>query len=248
MDIPIIFPIIWAIILPILVLSWYQLKEKQDLEAIEFKILAAENNLEYQEDGKDYLSRLSCLDLLPGKPVQITNVVSRQHGAFRTRIFKASHVIGSSKLRRIEYLVGVAVEFENIVLPRFELEGTDSLGRYTAFDRMAKVKYDLLPDWLKDNCSLIYDRNSLSTDVIDLFQDKEELLPFLDRSHFHLLVGNNKTIVYYCKGEIGLTLDFYYPMEDIGLTIARLFDPSLNSSPKDAIPEEIKQLKENEKK
>lgn len=207
------------------VLSWYRRKENQELKMIELQIIAAENNLEYTEDGSSYLSRLRHRDLLPGTGVKIQNIVTRDHDGFVTHVFDASHVVGSGKSSRTEYLIGIAVEFDDWWCPRFDLDSKKFLDGVNFLDNMAKVKNEALPEWLRFNYSLFYKRQSMPYEVINLFQGKKELKRFLEISDFHLLAGGSKTVVYYRKGELESTEDFYTRMDGIGITLANTFDP-----------------------
>lgn len=226
------------------ILEWYRRKENQELKSVEFRIIAAEHNLEYQEDGSTYLSRLSHRDLLPGRSVKIKNVVSKQHGSKITRIFDASHVVGSGKSSKTEYLIGIAIEFEDVLLPRFDLDQAEFLDAFHFFDNMSKVKNDALPNWLKHKYSLYYKRQSLPYEVINLFRGKEELKAFIGQSDFHLLAGGSKTLVYYLKGETQSTLGFYKEMESRALRLARIFDYGSISTKNDGAVDNIKILKE----
>lgn len=227
-------------------MKWYKNKEEQDLKAVEFQIIAAEDKLEFIEDGEAYYKRLKRHDLLPGTEVTFKNIMRKTHDTFVTHIFDATHVTHDTDSATTHYLIGIVVEFDAFSLPRFELTKSEFFDGFFFFDAMKKVNNKLLPDWLKNRYSLFHYRKSSPDEVVQLFQDKVQLEKVLSRRYFHLLAANRKMLVIYLKGENRSNRNFYKNMERVGISLAHLFNPNDSKTKSDSMSDEIQLLKDNQ--
>ncbi len=232
-----------ALFIFFLALDWYRRKEVQDLKTLEHEVVAAENDLDFREDGKFFLIRLRQRGLLPSVETKIKNVITRKHVGFYTRVFDASDLISAAGSGVRVNLIGIAVEFENAALPRFEIKPRALSDKVRIFEDKVKVKNKLLPAYLKNDFSVFHARGSSPQKVVTLLEGRTDINKFIVRKGFHRLAGSKRTLVYYRVGELKPTVEQYQQMEAYAIRLANIFNQSEILTQKDSASEEIKLLK-----
>ena len=245
MNIEPFFPLLVFVIIGVFaILGWYRRKELQELKAIELQLIAAENNYEYQENGSSYLSRLNQRDLLPGSRCTFKNLLSHQYDGHIIRLFDASYVVSQGKSSKTIYLIGLAIEFEDVLLPRFDLKSAKLLDGLKIFSNKKKIKNERLPKWLQDDFSLFQRRQALPQEVTGFLQGKSALRNHISYSDFALLAGSSKTLVCYYLGSMDSSEQFVQQMMGKRIQIARIIDQEVLGPPDDGLAAEIKLLKQ----
>ena len=234
------------VIIPLAILTWFRGKEIQQLKAVEFKIIAAENDLQYMEDGILLLRVLQKRDLIPWTSAILQNALSKEYGNWRTYFFDLSFTTSSATNSAREcHLVGICVEFSDLKFPSFEIEPFERFDSLTLLSNRSKVDYDYLADWYQPRYSVFQDKNISPHPVANLLRGKDELRYLIQSQSFHSFVVRNKTMILFFDGNTQSTLDYYRQLEAKALKIVDLFGfENLNLSEDN----EIKLLKRSQEK
>lgn len=224
----------------IALLSWYRNKETQDLSEIELKIFAAEHDIKFREDGRFYSAELKHFELFPhiGADYEIENVMTCLHEDFHTYVFDVTttgantlsgllSMLGMGNSKDI-HLIGIAIEFENIVIPRFEINVAED-DVFTCFEDKIKIKNKLLPDYLKNDFAVFQLPESSAQEIVDLLVKRIDIHKFLLRSGFNLLAGSNNILVYYQSSTTRLTVPLYNEIEEQAIRLGEIFSLSPHS-------------------
>ncbi len=225
------------------ILSWYRRKELQALKAIELKLIADENNYEYQENGDSLAARFSQRDLLPNPFATFKNSLSRQFEGHTISLFEASHGVKLGKASSTVNLIGLAIDFGDVRLPRFDLQPAKRLHNLKMLSNMKKIENKRLPKWLKDDFSLFHRRQALPREATIFLRGKDGLKNHISSSDFSLLAGSSKTLVCYYLGSMDSSEQFVQQMMGKGMQIARIIDQEVLGPPDDGLAAEIKLLK-----
>lgn len=244
-----LFILISAISLTIGMLSWYRHKEQQDLKAVELKILALENNLDYSEKAPDLKERLTRLGLSPGRDMK--NLFSKQHETFKSYIFDASHS-NQQGVQHKEYIsvVCVVVELSNIKIPKFEINQKKLFDGISRVDNMKKIHNDLLPTWLDDSLSVFGHMKSSNSSIQRFFDGKEQLKPLLKTIHFHKFAGNGNILILFESVELKTSLSHLNQLEKKAQLLAQVFGEAaaqLSNDLDSGLKDRGKILKQSEK-
>ena len=241
MNDPLVLIIVIVVISIVMALSWYYHKEQKELKDVEFKIIAAENNLLYSADGDRFGAHLKRARLLSGDLMpKMNTMLTQHHDGFKTHIFNASHVRGMGKSKERVELIGLAVEFETVTLPRFALKRRTMVDGISFHDNMVQVGNKQQPKWLERKYRLFFQRRGDREEVLQLMSGKQALRNHIAQPSFRLLTGAGQTLVYYVAGELQPNINFYCPLEDKALRLARIFARPVVDNQTD----EIKVLKE----
>ena len=203
------------------ILNWYRNKELQALKTIDLQIMAAENDLHFEEDGKEYLEKLAQFELQPGSSSKIKNIVKSYKGPATIRVFEATQVVGSGKSTKTIDLVGLTIESHKLRLPWFMLKTKMAFDGFTLFSDISKLETDSLPILLQRNCSLFHSKWDEPNVVENLFAANSELSELLDVSGFYMFAGSKDRLVFYQAGSLKSDLSHFRYMELKGF---RLFD------------------------
>ena len=237
---------IWAIIIVgvtvYTILHWYRKKELQELKAVELKILAAEHDLHYTENGAAYLSKLDQIDLQPGSRSKFQNILRSCYGPATIRVFDASHIDSSGNSNKTINLIGVTVESNQLQLPYFLLSRKLALDSFTLFRRVSRIEPIYVPKLIRRNYSLFYRKTEGSHGVENLFSNKDQLHQLLSLLSFHKLAGSKNLLVFYQEGELRSDIAHFRHLEQKG---RQLFDMFRIDS---TMPDEITILKQASKK
>lgn len=206
-------------------LDWYRSKEQQDLKAIALKILAAEKNLTYIEDGSAYLRllRQNNLTFRPGARPYLKNILKSRYGPATIRVFDASHVISSGKYGKRVNVTGISVESDQLQLPYFELVDRPLFYAVGFFSPIGKVSVSKLPEAMRGGYSLYYDKSEGPTKVEQLFADIKGVYAISHSLFRFRLVGYGNRIILYQDGELETHYAAFCHMEKMGRNMFNMF-------------------------
>ena len=237
--------------LAILILGWYRQKEAQDLKSIDLQILSHQNNFSYAENDSALQNSLNYLGLFPGESGKTFNVITKRHEAFDSYIFDASYMIGPGKSKRKVRAIGIAVKFYRAAMPKYEIQKKQRFDSFSRFDKMKKANDKYFPDWMIDRFSVFGHKMDKDKTAQEILSNIDKLYPLITAVDFQLLAGHEQFVVFFQPGELPTDLTGLQQLEEKALVLAQAFSHE-SSAPKNKvdteISDEIKMLKQNEKK
>lgn len=244
----------------VLVFNLLELRKKQQLKAVDLKIVAAENGLKYEQLGYDgtFFERLKFLGLLPNGSSAIKNILSQKINGVEFHLFETCHSMEGEfrqyeKINATEHMIhnpqvtftGFAVTIDTLHVPQFEIQPQNGLGKSDWVSTLNTVDKKLRPDWIKAGYSLILGNYARPDQITSLLADKSELTELLTLPNFSMLVGCRNVLVLYQKGGASViknTADFLQAKSH-ALRLASIFDPSFTSAKHADLPQDIQLLK-----
>lgn len=225
-------------------LGWYRSKELQELKEIEYKIIASELNRTYLKKPEALGRRLKTLNLLPGRRAQIFNLFKKQHIRFKTYIFDSVFVVSRDESKKKVYAFGVAVDLNDIDIPKFRIQLTRPFDSFTLRSNMKKVNEDLLPNWLTQRYSVFRHRSISDASIQSIIGNNDNLYKLFASANVYMLAGNEQTVAFFQRGKLPASLPGFIQIEDRVHTLVQAFDETYIPDPD--VNEEIKVLKQNE--
>lgn len=227
-------------------LGWYRRKELQELASVDFQLFSAENNLEYVDNGQELISELDRINLLPGAPTSIKNILISEYKQQTLRIFNSESTVGSGQSKKLLPIVGVVINLKDNQLPRFTLKKKKRMDQFDHFGGAKKVDPELLPKWISVWYSLFHSARQDPNVAVALLSSKEQLRGELSDDNLHMLCGSGDCLIYYKVGSFEPSLASYRPFEQLGQLLADSFDSRAVADSQ--LPDDIQQIKQSKLK
>lgn len=229
------------------ILKWYRQREAQEMKALDFKVIAAENEtITYHEKGNSLLKHLERLKLTPEPSTKIKNVLLSTYGSQKISIFESTYICDSGKSSETVDLLGILIEFESIWFPRFVLKPKKSPDWYDNHSGLKRVYAQMMPAWLRPDFSLFYITQRNPEETATLFIGKERLNSYLKSSEFHKLCGCHNYLVFYKKGTLESSIKGYHYVEYKAHQLVHVFTQPHEIIDDSDVSQAIKFLKRHE--
>ena len=212
--------------------NWIHSKESKVLEIFDFKIAAAENEIEYEKASFRQIFPFDHVVLEPGKVRKHEHCFHYSTDHAHIKIFDEFY----SKTGP-EY-TGIRVELKEFKLPDLDIARSDAPLKIYPHSYMSEM--DLAPsaDWLSGAFKVLTPYKEPTEPIIDLLARSYNLQALLERSQFFLLTIREEHLCLYYKMSIQAdSLQIHQLKEDANLLVT-IFTSSTD--------DQIEQLKRDE--
>lgn len=189
----IVAPIVCIILYEILkwFSKWLQAKETDQLKVFDYKIAAAENEMDYGEAAFS--------DIFPFDYIALELRKSREHrhcfnystDRAHIKIFDESYSNSGS-----QYL-GIWVEFKEKAFPRFGLQRSYPSQNFHPHMYMGDVRLAPTVDWLSGNYKVIKPYKERSRPINNRLAQSEDILTLIERNDFLILTVRGRHLCLY---------------------------------------------------
>ena len=181
-------------------LDWYKQKENLAFKDISNKVIAAEDAYVYAKDATSYWQCLNDLGLLPKTANQVENVMLFENYNYFGRIFEAKTQIKIDDSYRTLNMVGISVEYKNILVPHIEIKPLAFLVDFPTKLNLRRAKK--LDAFIDKNFALFHGVKTEVGSELNSFLGKEGIGQFIWKNGFCMAACNESTLILYRKGEI----------------------------------------------
>lgn len=197
--------------------GWLKSKEMAELKVFDYKIAAAENNLNYKENPDGQLQKFRYINLIPKKKRR------NNHAIYGSLEMADIHIFDETYPNELSQFTGIWIEFRQLELPNFDiLDGGISDNLYP-FDSMAKVDLNASLEGVDDRFKLLKLATQPTSEIENLLRHNDRLVSLLNLPDFYLLTIRKQHLCFYTKSRMLASAEHVSHLKNRAIELVNVF-------------------------